>query len=100
MVSKSDGLVVLWPAYFDRSRSRSEGRRVARDKAVERPDVKQVAKAAKAAGLTAEVDADARHPSRPWEASGRVLVADADAPKEALLDRVADELAKAAGGGD
>lgn len=94
MVSKRDGVVVLWPRYFDGRLTRAEGRRVPEDLAADgAPDVTAVAKAAKAAGFDATVEAEARHPARPWDATGRVLVADVD-DKEALLRQVAKALAK------
>lgn len=93
MVSKRDGLVVLWPRYFDGGLSRREGRRVPRDRAADgAPDVEALAKAVEAAGYEATVEDDACHPARPWEACGRVLVEGAD-DKEALLREVAEALA-------
>lgn len=95
MVSKRDGVVVVWPSYFERDRSRSEGRRVPRDLAVDRPDPEAIRDAAAEAGFAAAVEEDARHPSRPWEAEGRVLVEGVQ-DKEALLKEIGEQLADGA----
>lgn len=91
MTPAQEGGVVLWPRYFETRLSRSEGRRVPEAIAVEEPDVEAIAEAAETLGYEARVDAEARHPRRPWAASGRVVVAGAD-DKEALLREVAEAL--------
>lgn len=84
---------VLWPIYFDRSRSRQDGRRVSRELAVKHPSAEDVAKAAKKLELDPEVEADAAHPSRWWQQEGRVLVKQAAGKTEIVRD-VATELNK------
>lgn len=84
---------VLWPIYFDRSRSRQDGRRVSRQLAVKNPSVDDVAAAAKKLELDPEVEADAAHPSRWWKQEGRVLVAQQGSKTEIVRD-VATELNK------
>lgn len=90
MTPQPDG-VVLWPRYFQARLTRSEGRRVPEDLAVEEPDVEALADAVESLGHEIDVDPDARHPKRPWTASGRVVVAGVD-DKEALLREVAEAL--------
>jgi signal recognition particle subunit SRP19 len=76
---------VIWPAYLDADLSRSEGRRVARDLAVEDPRVDELAKAVQQVGYDAVVEHDATYP-REHEPRGRVLVQNADdAGKSDLL---------------
>lgn len=75
MVSKGSPKFVLWPAYFDRERSRADGRRVPESAAVRAPDVPWVENAARKLGLEPEVEDKATHPSIPYEKAGRVLVA-------------------------
>lgn len=93
MVSKRDGSVVLWPTYFEASRSRRDGRRVPQDLAVGNPSASAIRDAAQQLGYDASLDKAARHPSRPWEATGRVLVEEPGTSKEALLREVAEVLA-------
>lgn len=92
MVTEQDGVTVIWPRYFDAAISRGDGRRVPRDCALESPEADAIAETAEELGYPATVDADARHPARPWEACGRVLVEDVD-DKESLLKEIGRELA-------
>lgn len=91
MVSKRDGVLVLWPRYFDAQRSRSDGRRIAADKAVNDPRAGHIAEAARTLGLDATLEKDAAHPSCPWQPEGRVLV-ERKWPKEETIKRIADRL--------
>lgn len=80
---------VLWPAHFDASRSRSEGRRVPLDLAVEDPTPDEIANAVQQVGYDAVIERDKGYP-REHEVRGRVLVRDADdASKSDLLGAVA-----------
>ena len=81
---------VIWPAYFDATLSRREGRRIPRSLAVEEPTVDEIATAVQQVGYDAVVERDVAYPRRHWEGSGRVLVQDADdAGKSDLLQAVA-----------
>ncbi len=76
---------VIWPAYLDSSLTRSEGRRVPADLAVEEPTVDEIAQAVQQVGYDAVIERDKRYP-REYETRGRVLVKDADdAGKSDLL---------------
>lgn len=66
--------MVLYPAYFDASRSRVGGRRVGRALAVQSPTVEEVRDAAKRLGHRVETEERTAHPSRPWKGEGRVLI--------------------------
>lgn len=92
MASRRDDVVVIWPRYFDAELSRSEGRRVPTDLAVEAPRADDVASALEELGYDADLDADACHPRRPWDARGRVLVPAVE-DKETLLREVGEALA-------
>ena len=90
-VPKGDRPIVLYPAYFDASRSRDRGRRVAKRVAVDAPTVDDIAEAAKALGLEPKVEADKAFPSTPWRKEGRVLVR-ADYYKTSVVRKVAEKL--------
>ncbi len=87
---------MLWPVYFDASRSRSARRRVPLRLAVKGVTAEELLKAAQAAGYKAELDPGARHPAAWFEGSGRVLV-HTDEPKSAVLRRVAEQLRRMRG---
>jgi len=93
MASRGGDSFVLWPRYFDARLSRAEGRRVPKDLAVREPDVKWLESAARKAGLDPVVQADAKHPAKPYRVAGRVLVPKADG-KEATIRRVAERMAE------
>ena len=80
---------VIYPAYLDASRSRSEGRRVPLDAAVEEPTVEEIAKAVQQVGYDAVVEHDKAY-SREFERRGRVVVQGAeDASKNDLVQAIA-----------
>jgi signal recognition particle subunit SRP19 len=85
--------LVIWPIYFDASRSRIEGRMVSLQDAVNEPDLDMVITAALKSGFKPEIERDRRHP-KTWhqeEASGRVLIAK-KGPKSAVLKRIAGSM--------
>lgn len=80
---------VIWPAYLDSGLSRSEGRRVSRELAVEDPTVEEIAKAVQQVGYDAVIEREKSY-SREYESRGRVIVKDADdATKSDLLQATA-----------
>ncbi|MDD1736348.1 MAG: signal recognition particle protein Srp19 [Methanothrix sp.] len=85
--------LVIWPIYFDASRTRIEGRMVSLQDAVHEPDLDMVITAALKSGFKPEIERDRRHP-KTWhqeEASGRVLIAK-KGPKSAVLKRIAGSM--------
>jgi signal recognition particle subunit SRP19 len=90
----------VYPAYVDRSISRSDGRRVPSGVGVADVTVEEIATAAKKLGYKAEVEADKQYPRRFYEYAGRVKVTKrAGATKEKFLRALAEELARARGPG-
>ncbi|WP_135663415.1 signal recognition particle subunit SRP19 [Halorhabdus rudnickae] len=80
---------VIWPAALDAELTRSEGRRVSEDLAVEGPTVDEIAQAVQQVGYDAVIEREKTYP-REYEPRGRVLVKDAeDATKSDLLGAVA-----------
>ncbi|WP_101296420.1 signal recognition particle subunit SRP19 [Halegenticoccus soli] len=80
---------VIYPAYIDAAKTRSEGRRVPMKDAVEDPTVDEIARAVQQVGYDAVVERDKAY-SREWGARGRVLVRGADdASKNDLVQAVA-----------
>lgn len=90
-VPKGDRPIVLYPAYFDLSRSRDAGRRVAKRWAVDAPTAQEIAAAAKALGLDPKVEEDPAHPATPWRKEGRVLVR-ADYYKTSVVRKIAERI--------
>jgi len=91
MVSRGEEKYVIYPIYFDKSVSRLSGRKVCKKYAVEKPNIEDIAKAAKSLGLNPVVEKDSSHPSMPWKKNGRVLVDKKD-KKSKLLKQIASRL--------
>lgn len=88
---KGDRPIVLYPAYFDLSRSRDEGRRIAKKWAVETPTAEEIAAAAKALGLEPKIEEGKAHSATPWRHEGRVLVR-ADYYKTSIVRKIAERI--------
>jgi len=91
MVSKDENKYVIWPSYFDRTLSRSAGRKLPKKQAVDKPAIDNIAKAAKSLGLNPVVEKEAFHPSQPWKNEGRIMI-DKKEPKTKLLKQIAKRL--------
>lgn len=76
MPSRKEGLLVLYPEYFDSRLTRKEGRRVPRNLAREAPTLEALLKAARAAdpGLEPRPEPRKAYSPRWFEKRGRVLV--------------------------
>ncbi|MDG6220492.1 MAG: signal recognition particle subunit SRP19/SEC65 family protein [Candidatus Thermoplasmatota archaeon] len=83
--------IVIWPHYFDRRVSRSDGRRIPRKLSVEKPGIERIIQAAQAAGLKFEIDQKASHPFFWWEKTGRILVV-SEEPKTKVIRRISQNL--------
>ncbi|KAF2241151.1 SRP19-domain-containing protein [Trematosphaeria pertusa] len=70
---KSKHFQCLYPVYFDKSRTRTEGRRVGAELAVENPLAREMADAAASLGLKTVFEPDKTHPKN-WENPGRIRV--------------------------
>ena len=85
--------LVIWPIYFDIARTRSEGRMVSHQDAVNEPNLDMLITASLKSGFKPEIEREKKHP-KTWhqeEASGRILVAK-KGPKSAVLKRIAGSM--------
>jgi signal recognition particle subunit SRP19 len=81
---------VVYPAYFDAERSRSEGRRVPMGLAVPEPTVDEIAKAVQQVGYDAKIERDVAYSREGFRPRGRVLVKNVeDAAKNDIVQAVA-----------
>jgi signal recognition particle subunit SRP19 len=88
--------LVIWPAYLDSQKSRSDGRKISGREAVEAPTLKQIRAAAEKLGLAPKVDKEKAYPKEWWEVSGCVTV-DKAKPKSQVLKDIARQIRKARG---
>jgi len=85
--------VILWPAYFDSTKSRGEGRKVPKNLAVPSPKVSELKEAVEKLGLEHELVLDVCYPKTSWLKTGMLLVAKKES-KNLLLKKVAKQLQK------
>lgn len=85
--------VIIWPVYFDSSKTRKNGRRVAKSLAVNQPKIDEVTTAVKNLGLKHEVTLEVGYPKKPWLKAGMVLV-EKTGSKEQVIRKIANQLSK------
>ncbi|MEM2537346.1 MAG: signal recognition particle subunit SRP19/SEC65 family protein [Candidatus Bathyarchaeia archaeon] len=88
--------VVLWPTYFDSTKTRGEGRKVPKNLAVPVPRISELKEAVEKLGLRHELVSDACYPKTPWLKTGMLLVAKRE-PKNQMLKKIARQLQKIRG---
>jgi len=85
--------VIIWPAYFDQSKTRKDGRRVSKSLAKQQPKIDEVTLAVQKLGLKHEVTLDAGYPKTPWIKTGMILV-EKQGSKEQVIRKIAGQLLK------
>lgn len=73
-MGKKDGLIILWPAYFDIDRSQAEGRRVPKSLAVESPTAEEIYEACIGLKKSPVLEGKKKMPRATWGRTGRVLI--------------------------
>lgn len=85
--------VIVWPAYFDSSKTRKQGRRVPKSLAVLSPKTSEVKDAVDKLRLKCELVGDVAYPRTPWLKTGMILV-EKKQSKEKTLIEIAKQLLK------
>ncbi|MCL2134675.1 MAG: signal recognition particle protein Srp19 [Candidatus Bathyarchaeota archaeon] len=84
---------IIWPVYFDINKSKSEGRRVPKNKAVVNPKILEIKEAADNLKLENDISPTAGYPKTPWIKMGKLSVKKNE-PKEQIILKLADQLSK------
>ena len=84
---------IIWPAYFDQTKTRKEGRRVPKSAAVQSPKILEIQEAAQKLGLNFEVVPDMGYPKTPWAKTGMLRV-EKKGSKEQVIRKIANQLLK------
>ena len=84
---------IVWPVYFDQTKTRKNGRRVPKSLTVRHPKIAEVTTAVAKLGLKHEVTLDVGYPKTPWLKTGMILV-EKDGSKEQVIRRIANQLLK------
>ena len=85
--------IIIWPAYFDSTKTRGDGRRVPKSLAVPSPKILEIKEAVEKLGLSHEVVLDAVYPKIPWLRTGMLLVKKKEA-KEKVIRKIGKQLLK------
>jgi len=85
--------VIIWPIYFDSTKTRNEGRRVHKSLAVPSPRTSEIKDAVDRLRLSCELGADVAHPKNSWLKTGMVLVKKKES-KEKLIKKIANQIVK------
>ena len=85
--------IIIWPAYFDSTKTRGNGRRVPKSLAVPSPKILEIKKAVEKLGLSHEVVLDAGYPKMPWLKMGMLLVTKKES-KEKVIRKIGEHLLK------
>ncbi|MGQ9566380.1 MAG: signal recognition particle subunit SRP19/SEC65 family protein [Candidatus Bathyarchaeales archaeon] len=83
---------IIWPAYFDQSRTRGEGRKISKNIALPAPKLEELQKVAERLGLSPEIVSEVSHPASPWLKTGAIMVSKKGS-KLQILRKMAKELA-------
>ena len=67
-------MITIWPQYLDKRLTLSEGRKIAKEYAVNEPTLSDIERALKRLGLSYNVQKEFSYPGKWYEKSGRVLV--------------------------
>ena len=94
MTYDDDTAITIWPEYFDRTRTRSEGRRVPKALCVDRPQLDIIAKGALILDLEYQVFDDKAYPGNWIAKNGCVKVERGKMSKSELLPRIGEILVK------
>ena len=84
---------IIWPIYFDASKTRKKGRRVPKNMAVQSPKIDEVKQAVDKLGLKNEVRPETHFPKAPWAKTGMLLVEKKE-PKEKIIQKIAKQLVR------
>jgi signal recognition particle subunit SRP19 len=83
---------IIWPVYFDQSKTRSEGRKVSKSQAQSAPRLEEIQKAAQKLGLQPEIKPELAHPAQSWQKTGMLLI-NKKGTKLEIMRKIAREIA-------
>lgn len=79
-------MITVYPQYFDKNLSLSQGRKVPEKLAVKEPSLNDITKALKRLKLQYTVEKDKSYPGKWYEKTGRVLVENNTSKRETLKE--------------
>ncbi|MFW6083352.1 MAG: signal recognition particle subunit SRP19/SEC65 family protein [Thermoplasmatota archaeon] len=83
---------IIYPEYFDKNKSRSDGRKVPIELAVKNPHIEEIGKVLSEMDVPNRIEKHAQHPANWYEENGRLIIPKQQEKKEEFLDILAEEL--------
>jgi signal recognition particle subunit SRP19 len=83
--------IIIWPAYFDLTRTRRQGRQVPKNLAVEAPKALEVKAAAEKLGFSGEIVPDVAYSKTSNVKTGMILIKKKE-PKNQAIRKIARQL--------
>jgi signal recognition particle subunit SRP19 len=83
--------IVIWPAYFDSTKTRNDGRRIPKSLAVPSPKILEIKNAVEKLGLECALVLDTGYPKTQWLKTGMLLVQKNDS-KDQITRKIAKQL--------
>jgi signal recognition particle subunit SRP19 len=85
--------IIIWPAYFDSTKTRNDGRRAPKELGVPSPKILEIKDAAEKLHLECEIVMDVAYPKTSWLKTG-MLLAKKNEAKEQIIKKIAKQLVK------
>jgi len=82
------GKIILWPVYFDSTKTRIEGRKIPKSYAIQSPRIEELEKAVQRLGLQSQTVANTAHSREPWRKTG-LLIVSKEGSKTQIMRKVA-----------
>jgi signal recognition particle subunit SRP19 len=79
---KRDGMLIFWPAYFEKNNTRLQGRKIPSNLAASDVTIDILEEAAEASGFEYEIDRDKRYPRNWIEKKGYIVVTNEEGHKK------------------
>ncbi len=93
MLMRDEGKKVIWPDYLDKKKTRKEGRRISKKKAVESPRIDEIEVAATELGYDIETEREKSYPASWWEKSGRIKIKNLkNKTKNQAIEEIAEQI--------
>jgi signal recognition particle subunit SRP19 len=83
--------IVVWPTYFDQTKTRRKGRRVTRNLAVQHPKIAEIQTALERLNLGYEIKLEAGYSKTPWLKTGMIMI-EKTFSKEQIIQEIAKQL--------
>ena len=90
-VMRRENKIIIWPVYFDSTKSRNEGRRAPKRLAIPSPRLSEVKEAVEALEIKYEYFEDVAHPKTSRLKTG-LLVVEKEEPKNQIIRKIGKQL--------